>query len=371
MLKIRLEEHSPDGTRRALGAALGEETIIGRDPGKGITLDRGSVSRQHGVFIPVDSIWCYRDLGSTNGSWIDGRVIKKDQLVVIRPGDRLQIADTFVVVMAADQVGVRSWDGSQQEGASVVVFENLLPVKVFALQPRLPFSIGGSNPTLNLPGFSSAVPRCIVENKDEDVFLSVWDLRPGDPVSLSVTLNGKQVSGSVRVLDRDTVSCGPYTVVINKPSVSVRPRASTSTSLPPLAGAPLSEAHASLANPRASTTELSPSIAKAVRIGEVDETNIRRRSMSPIATFGQMTEEVTSTSGKQMERMLSGGNPRASSVPPTARHLAGVPGVSAGREVVSAKDRFYVIIGLLTFLVLLAFGLAYVVSGLGLLSTQS
>lgn len=373
MLKIRLEEHSPDGTRRALGAALAEETIIGRDPGKGITLDRGSVSRQHGVFFPVGSSWCYKDLGSTNGSWIDGRVIKKDQVVVIRPGDRLQISDTFVVIIGADQVGVRSWDGSHQGILGVVVLEDGIPLKEFQLQLRQPFSIGGSSPTLNLPGFSSTVPRCIIEAKDEDVFLSVWDLRPGDPISLAVTLNGKQVSGSVRVLDRDSVSCGPYTVVISKPSVSVRPRSSTATSISQVLEVPskIPDLSTGAVNPRAQTTELSPSMAKAARIGQVSDSPSRQRSMSPLSTFGQMPESSSSQSSQPMERMLGGGQHRGPAMPPTARHLAGVAGVVAGREVVTAKDRFYVIMGLFTFLAIIALILAYVVLKLGVFATES
>ncbi len=68
-------------------------TIVGREPGNGIRLDRDDfASAKHARIDPrPDGVWV-EDLGSTNGTFVNGEVLKKGRL--LRPGDVVRIGQT-------------------------------------------------------------------------------------------------------------------------------------------------------------------------------------------------------------------------------------------------------------------------------------
>ncbi|WP_267242218.1 DUF1707 and FHA domain-containing protein [Streptomyces sp. PR69] len=58
---------------------------IGRDPGNGLRLSHDTVSRMHAELSRQGSLWVLRDLGSTNGTTVNGsRVVGS---VVVQDGD--------------------------------------------------------------------------------------------------------------------------------------------------------------------------------------------------------------------------------------------------------------------------------------------
>ncbi|MFJ8942137.1 FHA domain-containing protein [Streptomyces sp. NPDC102395] len=58
---------------------------IGRDPGNGLRLHHDSVSRAHAELRRQGGIWVLRDLGSTNGTTVNGRRVIG--AAVVREGD--------------------------------------------------------------------------------------------------------------------------------------------------------------------------------------------------------------------------------------------------------------------------------------------
>ncbi len=50
---------------------------IGRDPGCDIRVDDDGVSRAHAEIFPIGGQWCVRDLGSSNGTYLDGRRVQE------------------------------------------------------------------------------------------------------------------------------------------------------------------------------------------------------------------------------------------------------------------------------------------------------
>ncbi len=80
-----LDGHDARGrVRVALDAALG----VGRHPSNGLVLDHDGVSRQHAVVERTADGWWVRDLGSKNGTTLNGRAVEGRQWLV--PGDRLR-----------------------------------------------------------------------------------------------------------------------------------------------------------------------------------------------------------------------------------------------------------------------------------------
>ncbi|WP_406275125.1 FHA domain-containing protein [Streptomyces sp. NBC_00191] len=58
---------------------------IGRDPGNGLRLSHDTVSRLHAELSRQGSLWILRDLGSTNGTTVNGRRVTGS--VVVHDGD--------------------------------------------------------------------------------------------------------------------------------------------------------------------------------------------------------------------------------------------------------------------------------------------
>jgi hypothetical protein len=73
---------------------LDGETTIGRGAGCGVSIDDAHVSKLHARLAPRDGQWYLEDLGSTNGTVLDG-----DHLVrptPIRRGGRITIGDVVL-----------------------------------------------------------------------------------------------------------------------------------------------------------------------------------------------------------------------------------------------------------------------------------
>lgn len=68
--------------------AVAGEMTIGRDPANGIVLADPSVSGFHSVLVSMAGGWRLTDNGSTNGTFVDGRAID-GQGVLLRGGEEI------------------------------------------------------------------------------------------------------------------------------------------------------------------------------------------------------------------------------------------------------------------------------------------
>jgi len=91
---IVLREVAPDGSQRELTLDGGPVTI-GRATDNNLVLRDSRVSRYHGRLAARAGALVYRDLGSTNGSRVNGVEIDE---VVLGAGDRIEVGDTVLVV---------------------------------------------------------------------------------------------------------------------------------------------------------------------------------------------------------------------------------------------------------------------------------
>jgi predicted component of type VI protein secretion system len=64
-------------------------TLIGRHPECDVLLDSLRVSRRHCIISAENDAVVVRDLGSMNGTWVNGRRVARSRL---RPGDEVSIA---------------------------------------------------------------------------------------------------------------------------------------------------------------------------------------------------------------------------------------------------------------------------------------
>jgi hypothetical protein len=86
------------GPRRGLHWAIGEGLQAGRSPDADIFLDDVTVSRHHAEFGVEGGVLVVRDLGSTNGTYVNG--VRSDESV-LDVGDHV-IIGRFHLIVAAD-----------------------------------------------------------------------------------------------------------------------------------------------------------------------------------------------------------------------------------------------------------------------------
>jgi len=86
---FELEIIDPDGNRRQV--VLGDTTSIGRQPGNDLVLDDARVSRQHATIECQDDLCWITDLGSSNGTVLDGERLPAHAPTPLAPGLEVRI----------------------------------------------------------------------------------------------------------------------------------------------------------------------------------------------------------------------------------------------------------------------------------------
>src|SRR5437016_9083508 len=85
--------------------------VVGRKPECDLRLDHKSVSKMHCVIVKTDGLLLIRDLGSTNGTRVNGLRVRRAALL---PNDQLSIASfKFRVYLGPDDVPVPSHEHTQ------------------------------------------------------------------------------------------------------------------------------------------------------------------------------------------------------------------------------------------------------------------
>jgi len=81
---------------------LGEKSlVVGREPTSDLMISERAVSRQHAKFEKTESGFSVSDLGSTNGTWVNGERVESSSL---RSGDRIRIGGRIFKFIATDQL---------------------------------------------------------------------------------------------------------------------------------------------------------------------------------------------------------------------------------------------------------------------------
>lgn len=105
------------GARRGLNVPLPTDRplVIGRKDGD-LVLNDQLVSSRHARVVPRDGGWVIQDLGSTNGTMLDGRLIRE---AVLTPGAELSIGNTILVLFVGEvaQTAPPAARGPRQEVA--------------------------------------------------------------------------------------------------------------------------------------------------------------------------------------------------------------------------------------------------------------
>jgi len=97
-----LEVWTPNG-RELVSLEAGRLTL-GTDPANDLALPADpTLSRLHAVLERYEAGWCVRDLGSRNGTFVNGQRIWSERS--LRPGDELRVGATRLVYRGDEPVG--------------------------------------------------------------------------------------------------------------------------------------------------------------------------------------------------------------------------------------------------------------------------
>src|SRR5262245_52441732 len=72
-----------------------DRVTIGRATENGIAVDDTTVSHMHAVLERFPPGWCVNDLGSSNGTWLNGERLWSQQR--LRDGDEIRVGQTRLV----------------------------------------------------------------------------------------------------------------------------------------------------------------------------------------------------------------------------------------------------------------------------------
>ncbi len=71
---------------------------IGRSPSNNIVIDNKLASRNHALIQKIRDEFFLKDMGSTNGTFLNGTKVPADKYVRIRKGDKITIGNDNIIM---------------------------------------------------------------------------------------------------------------------------------------------------------------------------------------------------------------------------------------------------------------------------------
>ena len=201
-LPIKLESVYKGGTSKIAVVDRGVISI-GRSQDNAIAVDSVSVSRSHGEFVCTGSHWIYKDLGSTNGSFIND--------VRLQPGHFKLVRNRDMVSLSNFHIAVSYLDGAPSDiSNSIIVFH-----KDKFLSEYIPnseedvFYAGGENADITVAGENKDLMQFSIQFKNGTFSIQLFR------ISTPVRVSGKAINGFTQLYDSDEILVGDYVILIN------------------------------------------------------------------------------------------------------------------------------------------------------------
>ena len=205
------------------------EVRVGRQPGSELELPVSSVSLAHARIFRGESLadWWLEDLGSTNGTWLDGTRLRPRRPVVLRAGHRFRVASVEVVFegwsaethgdpsttsiarrMISDLFGASAGDAAVLTVQAGPAHPDRLPL----LERDRRYLAGRADSCdLVLPSEHVSREHAAFVRRWDGVFVEDLGSRNG------VKVNGQSTSGRTRLADGDRVEVGVTTLGVDDP----------------------------------------------------------------------------------------------------------------------------------------------------------
>ncbi|RMD88187.1 MAG: FHA domain-containing protein [Candidatus Dadabacteria bacterium] len=349
---LKIEEYAPDGSRKDLGIWNPGYYEVGREPRAGIKVDRNAVSRVHGALFEQGGYWFYKDLGSTNGSWVNNSKIEKGDLALVRYGDKIQLADTFLAISSPHGANVSSYG---RQGIYLLVLENdMLARKIEVRNEGVVLTGGGPDCDIPLEGHIASIPRFAIEYNNGFLTIKILGVSPGESSSLEVKLDGEVVSGLFNLKDRSRIAISRYRILVDHPIVEAEQPFSPKTELHQAASSLIGDSFRE-------TTQISSSdLFSESQWAKTSPSNVSKRPTLTRQTFGNLErpalEELESVEKEAAD--IPEHIPVEGSIIASRRYSSALP--QRERLIKSRLDLVVVVIGFLTMIAAVIAALTYV-----------
>ncbi len=74
------------------------QITIGRATDNDVVVDNSLASRHHAMIQKIKNVYFLKDLGSTNGTFLNGAKLPGDKYVKLQPGDKITIGNMSLVI---------------------------------------------------------------------------------------------------------------------------------------------------------------------------------------------------------------------------------------------------------------------------------
>ena len=149
------------GSRQGLNVPLpaDQALVIGRKRGD-LLLDDPLVSGSHAQLIPRKDGWVLQDLGSTNGTLVDGRLVREE---VLQPGAEIAIGNTRLVLFVGleDEIDTQAPETGRTAAVEIAWLLDEELVELKGSQDRTRSATDIIDQDLRLPPGLNAVVECV------------------------------------------------------------------------------------------------------------------------------------------------------------------------------------------------------------------
>jgi TM2 domain-containing membrane protein YozV len=145
------------GPRDGETIKLAEQMQLGRSSSNDITLDSTTVSGQHARISRHGMTYLLEDLGSTNGTWVNGACIDSETWISI--GDTIHIGNTMIEVLGAGETGPEQSLSAPAVAATPSSPPAVLPAEPSDEPPEAESVVVPSEPPPPIPVVSSQPPE--------------------------------------------------------------------------------------------------------------------------------------------------------------------------------------------------------------------
>ncbi len=230
--RIQLLLRFPNGQVQMVPLNQGVVTI-GRAPDNTITLPITIVSGHHARIEPRSNGWYFIDIGSSNGSFLNGQRLPHQQVVALTPGTQIVLGqnDQQGVVLLAEQLALQPQAPAayapppQGYAQPQTAMQEAPPPQTIMLQrdssqqQREPVITIGRNPAssmvLSSPSVSWNHAR-IEQTANGEVITDLGS-------SNGTYVNGQRITAPYRLQPNDRIQVGPFRVRYNKDAVTQMP----------------------------------------------------------------------------------------------------------------------------------------------------
>jgi pSer/pThr/pTyr-binding forkhead associated (FHA) protein len=195
-----------DGPTPGLRFELSRRSLLlGRDPASDLPINDGEVSRRHARFIAQSGGYAVEDLGSTNGTFVDGQRIKS--VMPLQPGAVVRFGDNVTFIY-------------EVEGDDEALTQNLPPAKTAtpSTAPRsrpqpMPEAEPAAVPHSSAdPVYEEAPPAAPMRRRErrKGFRLPVFSQRWAMPVAIAVIIAACATSAFLWYVDANFLWCDVF-----------------------------------------------------------------------------------------------------------------------------------------------------------------